>query len=351
MNFGNIQGLVNGTESVVFDYTVTGSAAASISTGNILNGNEDGWYTVILLHDASGTSYPKLNFNADTGNNYGVRGITGSNTTVADYNAASNAGILIGESTNGLQGFSVSRVYAKSGAVRLVNVNYVRLINGTTVNGVVCLGGVWNNTADNIVSIQVVDGGGTYLDVGTRLIVLKSNNFTNGTPTGIINTPYIQGSWVRVGSAITSSQSSVTFSGLDGDRDVIYRIITHTKNAAGYAFLRFNSDTSSNIGYQLLRGSNTTVDASRATNSLKFLTISTGNSCAEMILFAKTGFVRPSILTSTYGIATTTVEAVTTIGQVYNETSTNITSLVVACSSGNFTDGSQISIYALRPNG
>jgi hypothetical protein len=41
MKIGNLEGLVNGTEQVVFDYEVTGSPVSSISTGNILNGNEE----------------------------------------------------------------------------------------------------------------------------------------------------------------------------------------------------------------------------------------------------------------------------------------------------------------------
>jgi len=70
--------------NVVFDYEVTGSAASSIDTGAILNGDVDGWYTIIFrMISAANSNYIKATFNSDGGTNYGHLGIAASVTTVS----------------------------------------------------------------------------------------------------------------------------------------------------------------------------------------------------------------------------------------------------------------------------
>jgi hypothetical protein len=357
---GVLDGLVSGTEYVVFDREVTGSAVSSIDTGNILNGDEDGWYTVIFrLVGGNANARSSLQFNGDTGNNYGRRGINASNTTVSDSTVTGTSSFnLIGFGGSGESSISVTRIYAKSGAARLGNSTLAYSISGTTLSSIITSGFCWNNT-DNLVSMNFF-GAANDFAVGTRVIIIKSNNFTNGTPTGVINTPYIKGSWVRVGSQVLdSATNSVTFSGLDGDRDVLYLIKTFVKagDANAHALIRINNDSTAGIyGYQALYANNTTVAAGRGTaaqiytqwNNLANGAYGTSSS----LLFAKTGFVRPLVMDFVNSISGTTVTECGVYGQVYNQTSNNITSLVISTPVANgFAIGSQFDLYALRPNG
>lgn len=358
MNFGVIDGLVNGTESVVFDHEVTGSAVSSISTGNILNGDEDGWYTIIIRYIAGANgSVMWTRFNNDSGNNYGTLGSTANNTTVVSAAATGQSGSLGGYcATSGRTSFWVGRMYAKSGAVRLINYSWCFDITGTTCTEIRTLSYVWNNTADNITNINFV-GSGTDIGVGTRIIILKSNNFTDGTPTGVINTPYIKGCWRRIDSRILSAPaSSVTFSGLDGDKAVLFYLSSSIKaaNATGDIKINLNNDTGNNYGYQRLTATNTTVAAARATPSCIYAGVTGTNayfSQHNTLLFAKQGFVRPSITQTINDIIGTTVTALWSLGQSYSVTNTNITEIDIATTTNNFDTGSQFELYGLYPNG
>jgi hypothetical protein len=352
MIFGNIQGLISGVEQVLFDYTVEGSAVSSISTGNILNGNEDGWYTIIArnIYD-TGTATMEASFNADTTtSNYGYRGIKAANTTVSNINSTSaliRMGSVASDSTSA---FSVLRFYAKSGAVRLLNGVNVCNINGTTVTQIEAIGSVWNNTADNVAGMTF---SANKLGVGTRIIILKSNNFTGGTPTGVITTPYIKGAWVRVGSQILGSATNiVTFSGLDGDTAVCYYLSSQIKaaSATGDIKINLNNDTGNNYGYQRLTATNTTVAAARATPSCLYGGVTGTNayfSQHNTLLFAKQGFIRPAITQTINDITGTTVTALWSLGQSYSVTNTKITEIDITTTTNNFDIGSQFDLYAL----
>lgn len=368
MIMGNLSGLVNGTEAIVFDYEVTGSAVSSISTGNILNGDEDGWYTIIcrVINTSTNDNYG-IRFNGDAGNTYGYRGIFAQSTSVSDtvpgagYTSRMHLGSCGGSASTSL---TVARMFAKSGSVRLMNSTISEYINGTSIDIIVCKAQVWNNTVDNITSASLITGSGSnLLFPGTRIIILKSNNFTNGTPCGTITTPYIKGSWVRVGSQVlASSASSVTFSGLDGDRDVVYAISCSIKGASASASqiqMLFNSDSGGNYGFQKLSGYSTTVNAQRNTGNSQIrineasVDVAQNNYLSAFcILFAKQGFVRPMISMSSDNISGTTVGATTIKGHVYSVTNTSIATITInASQASGLASGSTFDLYALRPNG
>ena len=360
MQFGNLEGLVNGTEQVV-GYTSLAASASSISiTG--LNGDEDGWYTVIA-RQVYATSNSTLNmyFDADsTAANYGYRGITVNNTTVANINSTASTTRLCSVTTTTTIGFSVLRLYAKSGAVRLMNGINVCDISGTIVTQIETIGSVYAPSSSNIGTMVFQPSAG-HLGIGTEIIVLKSNNFTGGTPTGTINTPYIKGAWVRVGSQVlTGTASTVTFSGLDGDRDVIY-YYTHSikaKTATYSGKIQFNADVGTNYGGQYLQAANTTIAGLRRTGyewiPMSYNGATTGQlDQASVLIFAKKGFVRPTIMWNAEGIATTTVTGINVLGGVWNSAD-NITSIKIDPRAGaacDFEVGSQFDLYALRPNG
>jgi len=359
MLFGNLQGLINGTEQIVFDHEVTGSPVSSIDTGNILNGDEDGWYTVIAMIVGSGAGGDYfVRINNDSGANYGRRGITASGTTIGDESTTANSdGFNIGYSLANQNIFTVFKLYAKSGAVRLMNMIEADRLTGTTVTRLWLAGQAWNNTVDNISNMNF--RGAVDYGVGTRLIILKSNSLPIATETGKITTPYIKGTWVRVGSQIlTAPATSVTFSGLDGDREVIYMwSMINKRGSVGECFIQFtaNNFIDSDWGYQNLFAINNSIQASRSTAQRTILgyqpTASAYNQ-ANGILFAKSGFLRPMISNSLLNIDGTTITRLYLQGSSLNNSETNITSLSFQSDAADgFAIGSQFELYALRPNG
>lgn len=359
MIFGNLSGLVNGTEQVVFDSEVTGSAVSSISTGNILNGDEDGWYTVIVRAIASTTTASAwgIRWNNDSGSNYGDRAIYAGSTTYGDDSHVNASSMRFGDSsTANYHCFAVIRMYAKSGSVRMANIVCATDITGTTVTYLYARSCVWNNTSDNITNATFV--GTTNFAVGSRVIILKTNNFTNGTPTGIITTPYIKGAWVRIASQTLGSPTNlVNFNSLDGERDVLYYGSYRTKgNGAITCGTRVNNVTTNSYGRQALYGNSTNVAGYRDTAYPYLHHEYHGSASGEygqhnVLIWAKSGFVRPCLSSSLVGVNGTTVYETAVCGSVYNDTSTAVSSLNVYTGSNNFDTGSIFELYALRPNG
>lgn len=352
MIFGTINGLVNGTEQIVFDREITVSAVSSIDTGNILNGNEDGIYTIIFRYiNVTSDVYAYMRFNGDTGNNYGRRMLVATNTTVSVDDTSGESSLRL-TYANGRTGFVILKIYANSGTVRLGNMYSVIDINGTSVLQFQSAGTIWGNTSDNIVSLSIFTAG-TNIAVGSRVIILKDNNFTDGMPSGVITTPYISNGWVRVSSqTLGSAASSVTLSDIDGDTNVAYYLSCSIKATGNlYPRLRINADTGTNYGNQVLSANNTTVRCSRNVNDgiyLQDYVVSANGEYhhSNTFIFAKQGFIRPIIYESAGKISGTTVNELEVGGASYNVTNTNITSLTIF-GAQNFDVGSRFDLYAL----
>jgi hypothetical protein len=353
---GILSGLVNSVSQVAFHNIVTGAAVTSISTGDIFNGDEDCWFDVIArpIYDTADSTL-NMYFNADnTAANYGYRGISAASTSVADINSTAALVRMAAVASGSTSGFSVLRFYAKQGAVRLMNGVNVCNINGTTVTQIETIGSVYSVTNTNITGLVFAPSAGK-LGIGTEIIVIKSNNFTNGTPCGTITTPYIKGAWVRIDSQILASPTNiVTFSGLNGNRQVLYYVSAMCKSAVagGGCYLRVNNDSGANYGWQLINAQNTTINALRFTNRTALDGTYSGTALgsyfdAEFLLFAPTGFVRPCISKAIVGVSGTTVSDIITSGVDWNNTADNITRLDAINQSGNFDTGSQFDLYAL----
>jgi hypothetical protein len=323
--------------NVIVDTEVTGSAVSSIDCGSPFLGDADGWYTVIARHvyDTS-TSTLNLTFNADTTtSNYGYLGITGASTTVASVNSTSAVIRLCAVASGSTTGFSIFTLYAKQGAIRIGNGINVCNINGTTVTQLETIGSVWNNTNTQITNMVFTPSAGK-IGVGGRVIVLRGNAFpTNVSPSQI-------GAWKRVGSSVLSGAAS----------SVCYYLSQQVKGSGdtGAAWVRPNNDSgATNYGYQYLSGNSTSVSSARGTTS-GISTTSAGNtmySNCSTLIFAKSGFIRPVILCKSTDISGTTITATTVIGQSWNNTADNITSIVIQASTNNFAAGSQFDLYAL----
>jgi hypothetical protein len=335
-----------------------GDIVSSISTGNILNGNEDGWYTIISKVNMTTTANAGLVFNGDTtAANYGYRGVGGVAAAVSDSTGTSFLGMLHAGALTGNQGFAITKMYAKSGFVRLASTHCSYDVNGTTVGGAYVWGTVWNNSVDNIRSIALTAGGNA-IGIGSRFIVIKSSHFTNGTPTGTIDTKNLRGSWIRVGRVkLGAAASSVTFTGLDGDRDVVYYLsaaVTAVDGTMDTIYVRPNNASgATDYGYQNLGAVATAVSAARGTYAKYQLTqagINTAGS-GTLLIYAKSGWARLAIGQATYSISGTTIGGWYTHGASWNEAPTNISSLVVFPYAGNMPIGTMLTLYALRPNG
>jgi hypothetical protein len=338
--------------NVIFDYEVTGSAASSIDTSTILDGNTDGWYTIIVRTiSAQNTNYTSVKFNNDGGATYGRLGISATNATVASDAATGGTTAYLSPfgTDNNETSFSVATIYAKSGAVRLLNNITATGITGTTVDYLDTMGYVWNNSADNLTRMVFNSYVASGFGVGTRVIILKGNALAVGV------SPGTTGAWKRVGTSVLgSAASSVTFSGLNGDTAVCYYLSKQEKangGATGNVLISFNNDTGTNYGLQQLRTESTTVSAARSTTLTGFGSGSASSAgyitSSTHLIFAKQGFVRPAISSSMYSIDGTTVTVLYTFGQSYSVTNTNITEIDIATTTNNFDTGSQFDLYAL----
>ena len=150
---------------------------------------------------------------------------------------------------------------------------------------------------------------------------------------------------------LAAAVTSLTISGLNGDVDEEYELITRIVN--GYDgscnyLIRPNNDTGSNYGDQILYGSNITVAAARTTTRTAWGNWAIGSALgsvlfSDTIIHAKSGFVRTIIDKSTFNIATTTIGTVGINGGAWNNTSDEITSLVVLADQTNgFGIGSRV---------
>lgn len=362
MRFGEISGSVDGSESIVYDNEISGSPVTTFSTGNILAryGSGSGFFMICRLISGATSSVARLRLNADSGNNYGVRGTSAVNTSVADWASSTTSSIyLTSAPTNGNSGLCVLRILPKIGLDRKVMGTQVYNISGTSVNGIIPFGGVWTDSINNLLSMDFLNDAANGYGVGSHVIILKQNSFTNATNCGAISTPYIKGSWVRVGSSILGSPAtSIPFT-VNGDRDVFYILkgaIRTASSTAAHHYITFNSDGGSNYGFQYLNMNNTTISAATGASTSINTALNTDAQNTyrmfKILIYAKSGYVRPLIIETMRNITGTTVTESHMAGHVWNNTVDNLIDITLASTQTNGIDtGSQVELYALRPNG
>jgi len=149
-------------------------------------------------------------------------------------------------------------------------------------------------------------------------------------------------------TTLTDAATSVTISSLDGNTDEEYILICRfiDDDTTGGYYLRFNNDSGNNYGYQYIKGSSSTASALRDTSEAQIdlgYTNTDGNICfSKHLIHAKSGYVRTVISESAEDIATTTVTNIKSIGQVWNNTADNITSIVIGALNDKLNIGSRI---------
>jgi hypothetical protein len=347
--------------------TVTGSAITSHTFSSLTGDSETEYRLVAYIKSnyAAGNCDYYLTIHADTGNNYGRQRLLGTNNVAsADRTAGHGTGFLLGTDVpNNNILFADTIISSKSGVIRPAIIKTAYPITSTTVTNLGLTGSIWNNTANEITSMQVLALQTGGLGIGTDLFLfarrLGGTEATSGMRFGTLNAKgtmsvgcfQLKERYEVSGSAATSK----TFTGLTGNTNPLYLVVAMVVHGANnnQLAIRPNNDTSTNYGYQNLTGNNVTVAASRATGSY-FRMNDIGNSSADKsmgtcLIYAKSGNERVALIEESCSITTTTVTQISLVGQSWSNTADEITSLVaLATQTNGLGVGTVIELYQLN---
>jgi hypothetical protein len=168
----------------------------------------------------------------------------------------------------------------------------------------------------------------------------------------------VENTWNMISEVtLDSTATSIEFTGLNGDTDEIYHIIViGIHDATGLSYFIFNGDSAANYGYQLMSGQSVAASASRGTaENYLFLgnsgrdTTTAKNNLNEILVYAKTGYERLVINNSLNSGGDTSVYQLRIWGQIWNNTSSTITSLKFL-PPGNFITNTTIQIWSPSMN-
>lgn len=169
-------------------------------------------------------------------------------------------------------------------------------------------------------------------------------------------TAYFDGAiCMEAAAAPKTTSSNIDQFCLNGDYDVEYLLrmnVSGGYNGTASAGITFNTDTGTNYGRQYLRANNTTASTGRDFTVEVFASFCEGLgqlSLSEAIIHAKGGFVRTGMVEIAMAINGTTVGYMDNWGFTWNNTTDNITSIVLTGSQSNyFGVGSVIDLYRRR---
>lgn len=213
--------------------------------------------------------------------------------------------------------------------------------------------------------------GGTSLEATTNVYDLGSsiaswnNLFCQNIYIGSTITTVDKSLWTLISEIeLSSPAASIEFTGLNGDSQLEYRIITMmprlgtTTALALKTEMFLNNDSGTNYGVQNIQGADTVVSANRYTSitSMYFDTLQVNASYTSYyfynsILYPRTGFVR-MMLTNSIELARTNniIGYVKDYAHVWNNTTDTISSikfdLLASASSSNFNTGTHIQLWA-----
>lgn len=150
----------------------------------------------------------------------------------------------------------------------------------------------------------------------------------------------------------TSKITSLLIDGLDGNTDEEYRLICRfISGSASSINLRINNDSGNNYSKQRVYGENATVGATLDTgdSSMQYIGYIDGADkmvYCDLLLYTKSGYIRTAMSKHSFSISTTTVTSIWKNGYVWNNTTDNITSLIIISTVENgINSGSVIELY------
>ena len=188
------------------------------------------------------------------------------------------------------------------------------------------------------------------LDIGYR----NSTNYVDG---------YIDGLRITKGEALWTSNftppttiddyvgtSAITIFGLEGDTDEQYMLDLKCISAlnAVETQVRFNGDAGNNYGYQHVTGTDSVISAFRGATSYidgGYIASTDKLSNSNMLIHAKSGFVRTALVGQRNNITGTTIDYCRAAGGSWNNTVDEITSMSIIASANTFKIGTSISLY------
>lgn len=194
-------------------------------------------------------------------------------------------------------------------------------------------------------------------------IILAAFLIFNCAPGHAIKTGKVQvynlkaDTFVRIYSTtLATATTSLTITGLDGNTDMEWllkcKFINGYNGGSSYV-MTLNGDSGTNYGKQFLYGNNTTVDAARTTTDggVTIQTLSSLNEAGitEVTIYAKNGHARSILHSYMRGGSGTTPGIILLCGNSWNNTTDNITSLVITSDQTNGLGiGTTIELYARK---
>lgn len=144
--------------------------------------------------------------------------------------------------------------------------------------------------------------------------------------------------------------NQVTFSGLSGNTDEVYRLVARTvdSNTTNNIRMRFNNDSATNYGYQYLYGNSTSLTANRSSQTfipVAFTNVDGYVSQGNILIYAKSGYVRTTLNELGIIINGTTVTGVQFRGHAWNNSADEITSIVISAEQDQMDTGSYLALY------
>lgn len=329
-----------GFNELVAEYTVTGSAATTI-TFNGLDINADGGYTIVAAVVSTGTgSGSGLFVNNDTTlTNYDRRYIDSTSTTLG-------TGAVDDSYFCGLSG--------SSGAV-----NYA-VYDVCLVNGHMCANGLWqtNNTTigrmhflthtvsqTNITRIDITATVSPTIGIGSKIQIYRWKPGSIKTLSALSSSPLVW-SYEVTGSAVTT----VTATGLDIVRDGSYKIVVVGTNAISSSdgvglYINTDTTTSNYSGRYILSGGTSLSTSGGSYSSSVFASNTTANQTSF-------GVANVSLVNGYACINTVLQYGNTAYAQInfakHNVSQSNITQLVFQAPSGIIGVGSKFYIFRTR---
>ena len=216
--------------------------------------------------------------------------------------------------------------------------------SGGVLNELTPLAMRWSNTADNITSL-VASSQTNGFGVGSRIDLYKRVQTTSGSSSG--------GMWTLVERWEPSeAANSHTFSGLNGDSDRRYMIVSNVvaNGATGQYFARLNNDAAGNYSARAFDGYGASTfenDRQTWTGICIGYTGDADQTADVAHIWAKSGRYRFCQIDS-MRIASNLAQEIGRFGVVWANTADNITSLVLAApGGGNFGVGSYVELWKL----
>lgn len=359
MKLGNINAEIDGHWVVAHD---SGELATAVTSYDItgLSGDTDVEYQLIMraVNDSASSSY-RYRLNNDTATNYGYQYITANGTekTAARGTFNTLSSTWIAGNTIGQIEFAKIHIFAKSGKERTVISQTSEGNSGTGVSIVSKVAQVWNNTVDELTSINLFATATDGFGVGSRIILLKKVH-NDAMKTGVITPNKIEGAWERIYSnTLSSAATSVTISGLTGNTDQVYRVVVRPVGGSATATnyqITMNSDTGSNYGRQVLAGYTTTVYAVRDAQAYISLNHVESNiqghtQLNDILMYAKSGYERTALVNSLEKENGTSINTTVIAGHSWSNTADEITQIVITASQASGIGiGSVIELYRLN---